>query len=337
MADRGKCSRAVFESQIAPRLGADRADVAVGPKHGVDFGVVDVDGAAVVLATDPVSVLPQLGFDRAGRFATRIVLADVAVSGLRPTHLTISFSLPPALSESSFGTLWTAIHEECRSLGVSVVTGHTARYTGCSFPWVGAATGLAVGEHDAIVRPDGARVGDDLVVTTGPAVEAAALFANLFPEEIPCESDRLARVAARLDDLDAVRAALAASDAGDVSAMHDITEGGLLGALHEMADGSGTRFVVERDRVPTDDDVAAVCAALGMDRWTATSAGSLLLAVPPDSTRAVLQALREQGPAAVIGRVESGVGVVVDGEPTERPTADSSWPVYEALLEGDVD
>lgn len=337
MPKRGKISREVFDSRIAPHLGADRSDVTIGPQHGVDFGVIDVDGTALVVATDPVSVLPELGFERAGRFAVRIVLADVAVSGLAPSHLAISFSLPPEITDDEFSRLWNAIHAECESLGVSVVTGHTARYAGCSFPWVGASTAMAVGDHDAIVRPDGAQAGDDLVMTTGPAVEACALFASLFADRIDSAADRLSRLAGRLDELDAVRDALAAADAGGVTAMHDVTEGGLLGALHEMASGAGLRFAVDRDRVPTDPDVEALCETLGMDSWRATSSGSLLLAVDSDSTDGVVDALADRGTtAARVGQIKTGSGVRIDGESTEPPVGDSSWPVYEALLETDV-
>lgn len=334
MPSTGKISDEFFRSQIAPRLGADRSDVAIGPQHGVDFGVIDVDGTALAMATDPISVLPELGFERAGRFAIRIVLADVAVSGLSPSHLTISFALPPELTDAEFSSLWGAIHEECQALGVNIVTGHTARYAGCSFPWVGAATAMAVGDHDAIVRPDGARTGDDLVMTTGPAVEATSLFASLFPDQIDCDAATLDRVAARLDDLDAVRDALTAVDAGTVTAMHDVTEGGLLGALHEMAAGAGAQFTVERDHVPTDSDIETLCETLGMNPWLATSSGSLLLTVDPDSTTAVVDELRKRGTtAAVIGQVEAGSGVVCNNRSTEPPDGDASWAVYEALLE----
>ncbi len=330
----GKISRDVFDSQIAPRLGADRSDVALGPQHGVDFGVIDVGGTALVVATDPVSILPELGFERAGRFAVRIVLADVAVSGLAPSHLAISFSLPPEMTDDEFSTMWAGIHEECQSLGVDIVTGHTARYAGCSFPWVGASTAMAVGDHDALVRPDGARPGDDLVLTRGPAVEACALFASLFADRIDCGAERLSRLAGRLEALDTVRDARTAVAAGELSAMHDVTEGGLLGGLHEMATGAGVQFVVDRECVPTDRDVEALCETLGMDSWRATSSGSLLLAVEPASTASVLDALADRGTtAARIGHVQHGSGVSVDGESTEPPRGDSSWPVYEALLE----
>ena len=134
MPDTGKIDREFFAARIATRLGASREDVRKGPAHGVDFGVVDVGNRALAVATDPVSILPALGFERAGLFAVRIVLADVAVSGLAPSHLSISFSLPPAMTDELFGAVWSAIDGECRDLGVAVVTGHTATTRAVRFP-----------------------------------------------------------------------------------------------------------------------------------------------------------------------------------------------------------
>ena len=335
MPDTGKVDREFFEAQIEPKLGATRDDVTLGPKHGVDFGVVTVEDTAVVTATDPVSILPQLGFRRAGRFAVRIVLSDVAVSGLPPSHLSIAFTLPPSMTDGEFAQVWDAVHEECSDLGVSVVTGHTARYEGCSYPWVGGATALAVGDPERIVRPDGTRPGDDLLVTRGPAVEAAGLLSSLFPDAVDVDESTLATVQSQLDDLDAVRDAATAAAAGRVTAMHDVTEGGLVGALHEVAESGGVRLAVDTDAVPTQSPVLKACEALGMDPWRATSAGTLLIAVDPEDTDRVVEALRERDtPVGIAGRVEAGSGVVIDGEEIPPPEGDASWPVYERLLEG---
>lgn len=330
----GKVSRRFFEERIAPNLGADREDVRLGPAHGCDFGVIRPDGArdATVLATDPVSILPALGWERAGRFALHIVLSDVAVSGIAPSHLSVSFSLPPEISDESFEALWNAIHAECAELGVAIVTGHTARYPGSSFPWVGAATALGIGDPDRIVRPDGARVGDRIVVTNGPAVEATGLFASLFPDSIDLPAATVATAQTRLGDVRLVRDARTAADAGDVHAMHDATEGGLLGAFHETAGAAGVRFEIDRGAVPVRAGVREVCDALGMDAWRATTAGTLLASVAPADADAVVDALAARGtPAAVVGRVGEGEGVIVDGEPTSPPDGDASWPVYERL------
>lgn len=330
----GKVDREFFVEYISSRLGASRGDIHTGPAYGVDFGVVEIGEQALVVATDPISILPALGFERAGRFAIRFALADVAVSGLTPTHLAISFALPPELTDEEFAAVWRAIDAECSDLGVGVVTGHTARYAGCQFPWVGAATVFAVGDPAELVFPDGAQPGERLLVTKGPAVETTGLLTTLFPDQVSLAGETLATAQERLADTGVVRDALAAADAGDVSAMHDATEGGLLGACFEMADSAGVQLVVDSDGVPLLPGVHETCEALAMDPWRAGTGGTLLLAVSPDSVDAVVAALEDRGtPVGVAGRVEAGEGVVLDGKRQSPPEGDSSWPVYERLLE----
>ena len=328
----GKIGRDFFAEYIATRLGATRADVRKGPKHGVDFGVIDVDDHALVAATDPISILPKLGFEHAGRFAIRFTFADVAVSGLAPTHLSISFSLPPEMRDEEFAAVWRGIDAECRDLNAAVVTGHTARYADCQYPWVGAATALAVGDPEEIVYPDGAQPGDRLLVTKGPAVETTGLLTTLFADQVSLDDETLARAQERLADTGVAGDALAAADAGAVSAMHDATEGGLLGALFELAASAGVGLTVDSDAVPVLPGVEATCAALDIDPWRATTAGTLLLAVPPDHVESVVAALDDrETPVGVVGTVEDGEGVVVDGRRRSRPEGDASWAAYERL------
>ncbi|WP_254863961.1 HypE family hydrogenase expression/formation protein [Halovivax gelatinilyticus] len=334
MTDLGKIDRPFFERTIASNLGADRADVPLGPTHGVDFGVVDVGGRALVTATDPLSILPDLGYERAARFALDLVLADVAVSGVAPTHLSICFTLPETMTDETFATVWETIDAECTDLGVSVVTGHTARYGDVSYPWVGAATAMGVGDHDDIVRPDGARVGDRLLLTSGPAAEAVGLLSTCFPDQLDLPAEIIADAQARLDEVYSVRDALTAAAAGPVTAMHDVTEGGLAGALNEMADGAGVRFSIDREAVPVRPGVDAVCGSLEIDPWAATSCGALVIAVEPNGVDAVQDALADRGtPVAEIGRVERGSSVFVDGERLEHPRVDPSWDAYARLAE----
>jgi hydrogenase maturation factor len=325
--DPGKVDRAFFESAIRPRLGARRADVTLGPTYGVDFGVVSVGDRALVTATDPVSVLPALGWERAGRFAMEVVLADVAVSGLPPTHVAVGLHLPPEMSDATLRRTWRGMSDAVADVGAAVVTGHTGRYAGCSLTWVGAATAMAVGDPDDVVRPDGARPGDRLLVTKGPAIEAAALLANLFPDRLRERTDGATteRGRALVERATPVRDALVAAAAGPVTAMHDATERGLANALHETSAAAGVGLDLDGAAVPLDPTVETVCSA--------SSAGTLLVTVRPDGVDGVLDALADEGiTAAAVGRVVEGSGVRVDGASLDRPTRDSFTAVYESLL-----
>ncbi len=334
--DTGKADRTLFESVVRPHLGADREDVALGPTYGVDFGVVRVGEQALAVATDPVSVLPALGWERAGRFAMEVVLADVAVSGLAPTHVTVGLHLPPDLSEAALGEAWRGMSAAAADVGAAVVAGHTGRYAGCSLPWVGAATAMAVGDPDRVVRPDGARAGDRLLVTKGPAVETAALLASLFPDRVADATDRETVDRARdlLERATPVRDALVAAAAGPVTAMHDATERGLANALWETSEAAGLGVDVERAAVPLDPTVERVCAALDVDPWSAASSGTLLVAVPPDGVDGVIDALETEGiTAADVGEFVAEPGVCVDGVSLPRPKRDGFTEVYESLAE----
>ncbi|UPV98844.1 AIR synthase family protein [Halorussus gelatinilyticus] len=334
MTDLGKVDRAFFDRYIYPNLGADRSDVALGPQHGVDFGVVEVGERAVVMASDPLSLVPALGFEKAGWFAVHVALSDAAVSGIPPSHLSVTFTLPPEMTDEEFGAVWEAFDREAGELGVSIVTGHTARYGGCRYPWVGGATTLAVGDPDEVVRPDGASPGDRLLVTKGPAVEVAGFLVTLFEDAVDLPDATIAEAKERFWDMSPVRDALTAAAAGPVTAMHDATEGGLRGALVEMAEAGGVRLDVDSSAMPVLPGVAESCDFFGIDPWAATSEGTLLLTVESGGVESVLSALDAEGiPAAEIGEVREGDGVFVDGDRAEKPESDPSWEVFEEYAE----
>jgi hydrogenase maturation factor len=162
------------------------------------------------------------------------------------------------------------------------------------------------------------------------------LLTSLFPDEVPLSGDALDTAQARLDEAGAVRDARAVGEAarGGVHAMHDATEGGLLGAFFEMAGAAGVRFDVDTSRVPWRPGVQEAADALGFDPWTATTAGTLVVAVDPTRTDEVVDALERRGtPVDVAGTVVDGEGVTLDGERATQPQGDSSWPVYAALAE----
>ncbi|WP_135826366.1 AIR synthase family protein [Halorussus ruber] len=340
MTDLGKVDREFFDQRIYPHLGADREDVLLGPQHGVDFGVVEVGGEAVVLASDPISLVPALGFEKAAWFAVHVALSDAAVSGIPPTHLAVTFTLPPEMTDEEFGTVWETFDREATELGVSIVTGHTARYGGCQYPWVGGATALAVGDPDDVVRPDGASPGDRVLVTKGPAVEVAGFLVTLFEDAVDLPDSTVETAKERFWDMSPVRDALTAAAAGPVTAMHDATEGGLQGALVELARAGGVRLDVDSAAVPFLPGVRESCEFFGIDPWAATSEGTLLLTVDSSGVSDVLSALESEGiPAAEIGEVsadETGGdagSVFLDGEEVEHPEVDPSWEVFEEYAE----
>jgi hydrogenase expression/formation protein HypE len=332
--DDGKASRAFFADHIAGRTGADRGDVRLGPTYGADFGAFDVGESVVAVATDPVFVMRELGIERAAWFAFHIAVSDVALSGLPPAHLAVALNFPPGTSAGTFDDIWRVFDREARDLGASLTTGHTGTYEGCAFPTVGGATALAVGDPADLVVPTGARPGDRVLVTKGPAIETTGLLGTLFADDLPLDAAAIAAAEDRFWDASPVRDALTMAAAGGVTAMHDATERGLANGFHELATASDVALAVKRDAVPVLPGVDAVCEHFDIDPWTASSEGTVVATVAPDSASAVLDALDSEGiPAADVGVVEDGSGVTVDGEALAEPHSDPLWPAYQRARE----
>ena len=339
----GKATAELFEQVILRRLGASDPDVLVGPRHGVDVGVVRVaDGVALALTTDPVFVVPAYGWERAAWFAVHILASDAATSGLPLRWMAVDLNLPPETSDEDLTALWDAFSRACDELGIAVVTGHTARYDGCAWPMVGGATCMALGADDAFVTPTMARPGDKIVVTKGAAIETTALFAATFPDRLRAAigDEAVAAADALFEQMTVVPEATIARGFGlrdrGVTSMHDATEGGVLGGLLEVAVASGNGMRIERDAIPVLPEVRAVCEHVGIDPYVSISEGTLIATVVADRAEAYVAALADAGiAAAVVGEVAGpgeGRVLVVDGheEPLVHPGLDPFWGAFGA-------
>ncbi len=334
----GKISQQVFEELIYPRLGAKSRSVLVGPMHGVDTGIIRVGNRALALTTDPVFIVPEYGWKRAAWFAIHILLSDVVTSGLKPKYLAIDLNLPMQMTEEQLEIVWKTIHQECRRYGVSVVTGHTARYGNCGYPMVGGATAIAEGGLSEYVSPEFVRPGDSIIVTKGPAVEAAGIFAAMFPDRLAEKfGSAFARRAEKLFwQMTVVEDALAATSVGTrdrgVTAMHDATECGLWGGLYEMAQAGGFGLRVVKEAVPVLPCVLEVCDFYGIDPYKSISEGTLIIMCRPGYSDAILAALKQKRiPSAVIGEVtRKGRTLVENGreQPLVHPVTDPFWAAY---------
>ena len=355
----GKLPPAGFERLIAPHLGARRPEVLVGPRAGADCGVIKLSaGRVMTVTTDPLSVIPCLGMAASARLACHLLASDLWTSGLPPAYATVAFDLPPRMTDAELAEYWQAMSDEWARLEVAVVAGHTGRYPGGEGSIIGAATLIGVGDEGRYLTPAMAAPGDRIVVTKGCAIEATAVAAHLMPTRLTTALETAgmtgpealaagARARALLADVSVVadcRAALrvGARDRG-VSAMHDATEGGVLGGLIELAKASGHDLRVERARIPLSPESRAACEAWGgIDPYWTLSEGTLVAAVRPAHVAAVLAALDGEGIlAAQVGEVVTGGGRLWLTEPDagvrtlDAPEPDPYWAAYDrAVREG---
>jgi hydrogenase maturation factor len=254
--------------------------------------------------------------------------------------MAVDLNLPPEITDDELASLWEGFHHACEGIGVAVVTGHTARYDGCSWPMVGGAVCMASGPEEGFVTPAMAEVGDRVVVTKGAGIEATALFAATFPERLALGvGEAVVKAAdALFERMTVVPEATVASAFGlrgaGVTSMHDATEGGVLGGLTEVASASGVGLRIDRSAIPVRPEVRAVCDHVGIDPYTSISEGTLIATVVADRAPAFLSTLADAGiEAADVGEVtELRAGRVLlddDAErPLEHPGLDPFWGAF---------
>ena len=335
----GKISPEFFRKVIYPRLGAKDSSVIVKPQSGVDFGVIDLGDRVLVASADPFFIAPALGWERAAWFAVHILASDVAVSGIEPRYLAIDLNLPPEMDEHVLETIWKAVDRECKKLGITVLTGHTARYAGCNYPMVGGATMFGTGPKKKLIIPK-ARPGDRIIITKGPAVETTGLMAVQFPEFL--EKAYGSRFVKKAQDvfyqMSTVRDALTAAAAGGVTSMHDATECGVLGGLYEVSQVGGVGMRVVLDDMIMQDVIRKTCGVFDIDPYSSISEGTLIATVRPEKSGAVLKALKREGiPASIAGEIlPKGRGLVIVENGRERrlehPKTDPFWMRFEEYL-----
>jgi hydrogenase expression/formation protein HypE len=338
----GKIGGQLLTETVLSHLGGADPAMLVGPRSGVDVGVLRVaPGVVMAVTTDPVLVLPSLGWERAAWFAVHILASDAATSGLPLRAMSVDLNLPAELSDNELATLWSAYARACEELGIAVLAGHTDRYAGCTWPMVGGATCLALGPEDGYITPMMARAGDRVVVTKGAAIEATALLAMSFPDRLRSRvgTDTLAAAQGLVESMTVVpearvAAAYGVRDAG-VTAMHDATEGGVIGGLYEVAEASGVGLRIDQSAIPVRPEVAAVCTAAGIDPYFAISEGTLVATVRPEHAEGLLAAMADANiPAADVGEVlpAGAARTMLDADGREAPLTPARLdPYWEAF------
>jgi hydrogenase expression/formation protein HypE len=296
----GKIGRNFFEEAIRPRLGAHRPEVVIGPGHGRDNAVVRLNGDQVmVTTTDPLTIIPALGIEDSAWLSVHLIASDLATSGLMPQYAVFELNLPPSITREEFERYWSSIHDECARLGIAIIAGHTGKFFGCDYTIVGGGMMIAVGSERRYVAPTMAQPGNHVIVTKGAAIGSTGILARVFPQTMKQRyGDEFQRRAAEYFRRysvvhDAMTAVAVGVRQDGVTAMHDATEGGVLGGLQELASAAQCGIRVKKSAIPVSDETLMVCSLFEIDPYISLSEGTLLIAVLQDKVQDILAALRK--------------------------------------------
>lgn len=325
----GKLDNDLLEQIVFKKMTFRRPEVLTRPGIGEDCAVVDFDAFDCVLSTDPITAAAG----EIGRLAVDISCNDIASNGVAPLGILLTVMLPEGTTLAEVETIMEQAAAASEALGVEIIGGHTEITPAVNRPVI-VSTAIGRGDKGAAARRAPARAGDLILMTKSAGLEGTAILAGDFkdrladvltPEELSFARGLMARVSV-------VREGVAAGSVG-ASAMHDITEGGVLGAVWEMCRRSGLGAEVRTEAVPVLPVTRKICDHFGIDCLRLISSGSMLILTPPDKKDAMLAALDAAGVAAAcIGELRepaAGIRMESNGAWTEiaPPAGDELYKV----------
>jgi len=280
------------------------SSVVVPPGVGLDSGVHRVRGGlCAVVSTDPCLAVPTPWF---GWLLIHYAASDVAVFGVQPRYCAVNLLAPRGTKKHVFQRVTRDAQEAASELGMSIVTGHTGRYEALR-ELVGACTAYGFAPCAQIKTPADAAHGDRILCTKPVGMESLATFSRMRPSlanEVLGE-ERSRKYARLFKFQSCVREALLLSRMPAVHGLHDVAEGGLVAAVDEMSRAAGLGFTIHFDKIlfcSGIQDLARRFRLSWKELMSMSSTGSLVVAVRPESERAVidqLEALRI--PVSVVG------------------------------------
>ena len=323
----GKLPEQVLVRSVLRQIKHRREEVLSGPAVGRDCAALKLkDGEILVMSTDPITgTVKDMGSQ-----AVHITANDLAVSGAEPLGIMLTLLLPDTVEEPQIRAMMQEVESTCEKLGMEVLGGHTEITNVVRQPLI-SVTGVGKLRQDQMPDLSRVRPGQDLVVTKWIGLEATAILAKEKEEELLKEfSPEFVRTAREFDRYLSVVPDAGAAAAAGVCAMHDITEGGVFGALWEVAEGANVGLEADLKKIPIRQETVEICEVFHLNPDHIMSSGSVL-AVTEDGPGLVRELERAGIPAAVVGRTTSGKDRIVrNGEDVQyltRPQIDELYKV----------
>ena len=324
----GKISESVLKRSVLKQIKNRRDEVVIGAGIGEDCAILSfLEDEVVTLTVDPVTATT---FENAA-YAVYTATNDIAATGAEPVGVLVSILLPESIYESELKEMMQELERTCESLQIEILGGHTevARAVNCPIITI---TGVGKAKKDSFASTKGAVPGQDIVISKWIGLEGTAIIANEKEEALRSKyPTHLIDAAKECGKLLSVIPEAATAIKSGVRTMHDVTEGGVFGALWELAESSGVGLEIDMQKLPIRQETIEVCEFVDMNPYQMISGGSLLMVT--DNGFDLVRALEKDGiNAVVIGKITDNNDRVVINEEERRflepPKSDDIYKLW---------
>ncbi|ABR47172.1 AIR synthase related protein domain protein [Alkaliphilus metalliredigens QYMF] len=304
----GKVPTEILKEVIFSNIQHRRSEVLVRPSIGEDCAVVDFEEYVLVMSTDPIT---GAGKD-IGSLAVHISCNDIASNGVAPLGIMLTILAPPNTTKKELALVMEEANRAAASVDVEIIGGHT-EITDAVNRMVISSTAIGKQLKKEMTVSSGAQVGDIVLMTKHAGLEGTAIIAGDLEDRLlgKISKETLQRAQDFGKDISVVKEGVLAGRVG-VTSMHDVTEGGILGALWEMAEASNLGIKIEADKIPIREETKEICHHLSIDPLRLISSGVMAMTVVPSKLALLMKTLRAEGILVTqIGTIEVGERVLL--------------------------
>lgn len=286
-----------------------RNEVKVRNDVGEDCTIIDFGEHEGIFSTDPITGASE----NVGKLAVHINCNDIASSGGEPIGILVTILAPTSASLEDINKVMSEIDEEAAKINVEIIGGHT-EVTSAVNKMVISVTVIGKNLKGKSVKTAGAEINDDVIVTKSIGIEGTHILINEYENRIKriLSEEEIKFGKNLINEISVLEEGKIGGEFG-VNSMHDITEGGLLGGLFEVAMASNKGFKIYKDRIPMLEITKKVCEEFKIDPLRLISSGSMLITTK--NGEKLVERLNKQGiSASIIGKICERDGILVDNE-----------------------
>lgn len=291
----GKLTTWELQSAVLDKIVRIRDEIILSAAQGEDCAAAKTDDY-ILFSSDPITApMPPKSL---GELVVSVCCNDIRACGGEPFGLLLTVIVPPNASVDDVADIMSAASESATKSGVEIIGGHTEFSDCVTRPIV---CGTAVGKAKRIVSKLGLKVGQKLFVTKTLGMEGAAVIAD---SGVPLSSEERLVLSAFKNSLSVAKESEILSKLDGVGMMHDITEGGVLGAVAEVCTAVGLGATLYEEKIPIEPLTERLCKEFAIDPFRLISSGSMLFSASDDLPAEKLSVIGI--PVTEIGRVTEG-------------------------------
>jgi len=324
----GKLPNEILEKIVIANIKNKREEVLVRAAVGEDTAIIDFGEDVCVMSTDPITGATK----DIGRLAVHISCNDVATSGAEPIGVLLTILAPPNTREEDLEEIMKDAGRASEEINVEIVGGHT-EITDAVNRIVISTTVLGKQVREKLPNSKAIKDGDKVLITKYAGIEGTSIIAKelevLLIDKIGKEKLDIAK---NMDNmLSVVKEGRICGEIG-VHYMHDITEGGVLGAVWEASKATGKGIRVIEELIPVKDVTREIADILGIDLYKLISSGSMLIIASEEKVLKIKQELEKVNiKSTVIGEIIDKGTIIEKNGRNYHIQSPASDELYKAL------